>query len=148
MSAKSFIKPFTFVPAGKIYGANMLFHRRVIDKIGLFDVVLGVGTFFSGEDIDYIGRASWAGFAGAHIPELIIYHHHGRKPGEDVEKLREFYDYGRGAYYIKFILKGKFSYLKNWYKITKNVKHHSFRRELKGALRYLLAKIKNFLIKR
>jgi len=141
---KVIIPPYTFLSAGTIQGANMVFHRRVIDKIGLFDTALGPGTPLVSEDIDYAARATWAGFTGAHIPELIVYHHHGKKAGKDTEKVWEGYYCGRGAYYIKFILMGRFPYLKNWYLLSKDSKS-TFKKEVKGALKYLAARINKFL---
>jgi GT2 family glycosyltransferase len=134
------IPPYSFIPAGKIQGANMVFDRIVVDKIGLFDPMLGAGTPFRCEDIDYCARASLAGFAGAHVPDLVVYHHHGRKPGKQIEALKKDNDYARGAYYTKFILKGNYKYLYRWFKYAKNLKNLTrTMRELSGGLHYLSA---------
>lgn len=83
----------------------MVVHRRVVDSIGAFDPILGAGTPFRCEDIEYCARAS--------MPDLVVYHHHGRKPDPDIERLAEMDDYARGACYMKFILCGELSYVKN-----------------------------------
>jgi len=138
---KFIIPPFSFLKPGIIQGANMLFHRKVINKIGLFDMLMGPGTSFVAEDIEYAARASWAGFTGAHIPELIVYHHHGRKKAEEKKQWKSYY-LGHGAYYIKFILKGKFIYIKKWFELSKYSKKRIFI-ELKGALIYMIIRLKN-----
>ena len=57
-------EPRYFIPAGAVQGANMAVRRAVFDVIGGFDELLGPGTPFIGEDIELIGRASWAGCRG------------------------------------------------------------------------------------
>ena len=139
--------PHSFILPGLIQGANMLFHKRVIQRIGLFDPMLSTGTSFRAEDIDYCARASMAGFVGAHVPELVVYHHHGRKPGKDIEDLKRENDYARGAYYTKFILLGKRQYMMGWsYQIVKHLKAGRTRvalRELRGGAAYAIARVKN-----
>jgi glycosyltransferase involved in cell wall biosynthesis len=52
--------------------------RRVIDKIGLFDEELGLGSstpWQSGEETDYLIRAIQAGFHIQYLPEKMVYHH-------------------------------------------------------------------------
>jgi GT2 family glycosyltransferase len=103
------IPPRTFLDPGDIQGANMIFRRAVIDRVGWFDTRLGAGTQFRCEDIDYCTRASWAGFSGAHVPELVVYHHHGRKPGRDIKDLERANQYAEGAYYAKSFFSGVLS---------------------------------------
>jgi glycosyltransferase involved in cell wall biosynthesis len=132
------LPPGRFIPTGKIQGTNMVFHRSVVEKIGPFDTMLGPGTPFRTDDIDYCARASMAGFTGAHVPELVVYHHHGRKPGtEEFERLKAENDYGRGAYYMKFILLGNFLYAWQWFKRALRLdKLPATMRELRGAIHY------------
>jgi glycosyltransferase involved in cell wall biosynthesis len=140
------IPPFSFIRAGEIQGANMVVHRRVVDKIGGFDSMLGAGTPFRCEDIEFCARASMAGFAGAHVPDLIVYHHHGRKPGPDIQKLAETNDYSRGAYYMMFLLRGNLTYLRNWIRISFNLGAREMAgREIRGAVAYLLTRARNAL---
>lgn len=64
------------------FGGNMSFHRRVVEKIGLFDTRLGRkgegrkrGELFKGAETDYFHRLAAAG--GARIfyePQAIVYH--------------------------------------------------------------------------
>lgn len=132
------IPPHSFIPAGMIQGANMVIAKKLIDKIGLFDPMFGAGTPFRCEDIDYCAKASMAGFAGAHVPELVVYHHHGRKPGEAIRKLNRSNDFARGAYYIKYILKGEYMYFLGWLRSARRVRRaKSTVGEILGALHYL-----------
>lgn len=134
-----------FVPAGRIQGANMVVHRRVFERIGMFDTALGAGTPFRCEDIDFIARASFAGFSGAHVPELLVYHHHRRKPGKEIRELACKNDYARGAYYAKFLASGHFSYVWGWIRKTllrRRSLGRSLRvlqREVRGAIDYVQA---------
>jgi len=138
------IPPFSFIGAGEIQGANMVVHRRVVDKIGGFDSMLGAGTPFRCEDIEFCARASMAGFAGAHVPDLVVYHHHGRKPGPDIQMLADMGDYARGAYYMKFLLRGNLTYLRNWMRLSliPGTRHMAVR-EMRGAMAYLFARARN-----
>jgi len=137
------IPPHSFIPPGRFQGANLVVHRRVFDEIGLFDPELGAGTPFRCEDLDFVARASHAGFTGAHVPELVVYHHHGRKPGEDIRALDAANDYACGAYYAKFLRRGHLSYLRGWLaeglfsRKDVRVTVPKFIRELKGAFDYL-----------
>lgn len=138
------IRPFSFIPAGKIQGANMIFRRRVIEKIGEFDTLLGAGTNFRCEDIDYAARASLAGFKGAYVPEIIVYHHHRRKAGAEIQQLMRANDYARGAYYAKFILKGYQEYFRKWYRFTCDHKAViNWKEEVRGATHYIFTILKN-----
>lgn len=146
---KAFIEPYTFIPAGTIQGANMIFSRKVIKKIGFFDTMFGHGAYFACEDIDYVARAAWAGFRGALIPDLIVLHHHGRRLPEDIKNIWKSYEDGMVAYHMKFILRGKLIYLKNWYRMFRKskeapiMKMHTAR-EIKAILRYLITIIVSF----
>jgi GT2 family glycosyltransferase len=108
------IPPGSFIPAGRIQGANMIFRREAIERIGSFDGRIGAGTPFRFEDVDLAARASFAGFTGAYVPELVVYHHHGRKPGAGLRSLRRANDRARGAYYLKMILVGNRVYVRRW----------------------------------
>ncbi|RKZ50910.1 MAG: hypothetical protein DRR16_05580 [Candidatus Parabeggiatoa sp. nov. 3] len=89
----------SFLAAGTIQGANMVIHRDVIEKVGGFNPHMGAGTQLRCEDIELLGRAGMNGFTGAYLPQLVVYHHHRRKPGPVVNQLRQENDIARGAYY-------------------------------------------------
>jgi glycosyltransferase involved in cell wall biosynthesis len=140
------IPPHSFVPAGVVHGANMAVRREVVAAIGGFDPRLGVGTrCIAGEDIEFVARAVWAGWAGRHDPRPVVAHHHGRKPGVDAERQQHSYDYGRGAYYAKLLLdpRARATYARAWYRRARRRGANRaalgrLSRELGGAARYLI----------
>lgn len=144
------IPPKTFLPAGTIQGANMIIHRSVIDKIGGFRDDMGAGTQFPCEDIEFMARASLAGFTGAQLPNLVIYHDHGREKGSKEHlDILERDDIGRGAYYSSLLINGNAWIWDIWLKVNaRHFKHKSKKdvwkkmaMELKGASDYILHRI-------
>lgn len=109
-----FVPPGTCMRPGIIQGGNFVVHRDVLGKIGSLNPALGRGAMLPGCDIEFVGRASMNGIAGAYVPELIVYHHHGRKDYGEIEKALERYDVGRGVYYMAMILRGHFRYVRFW----------------------------------
>ncbi|MBY9067942.1 glycosyltransferase [Hyphomonas sp. WL0036] len=99
-------------PAGQylhtdgLIGANLAFRREAFADICGFDESMGAGRLFAGEDMDAAARAGSAGWDGAYHPGMVISHHHGRKE-KDVAALYKFYDIGRGAYNMKYLLRGE-----------------------------------------
>ncbi len=90
---------------GAISGCNLVIPREVINQVGSFDTKLGAGQKISGsEDSDFICRAYLKGFTIEYVPDMCVYHFHGRKKNEEVEKLLIGYNIGAGALYIKHIL--------------------------------------------
>jgi glycosyltransferase involved in cell wall biosynthesis len=133
-----YFPPYSYLRTGAIHGANFIVHRKVIERIGSFDENLGAGTRFRCEDIDLAARAARAGFAGAHVPELVVYHHHRRKPGPELTRLRGQNDFARGAYFAKMILLRDFKYLREWLKLWRRAGEKRIRlREFRGAAAYL-----------
>lgn len=98
--------PRRFLPAGAVKGANLAFRRAVLDAIGPFDPRFGSGASFPSEDADAAQRAALAGWTGVYAPEMVVWHHHGRKAA-DLPALHRQYDVGRGAFHAKLLtLKG------------------------------------------
>ena len=89
---------------GLIPGCNMAYRRRVIDRIGGFDTRLGPGTPRVAEDADFVYRSLKAGFRLGYVPDIVIYHGHGRRNPADIFKTKKGYLNGRGAFYAKHIL--------------------------------------------
>jgi glycosyltransferase involved in cell wall biosynthesis len=145
------IRPGGFVTPGLMICANLAFRREVLEEIGGFDVVLGYGAGFLGEvdavveDVDAAARASAAGWRGRYDPEVVVHHHHGRKPGgPEIASLRRGYDVGRGAFFAKSALDGRMrkTYVVAWLRLTAGrLRRREDLRpvggELRGALRYL-----------
>jgi glycosyltransferase involved in cell wall biosynthesis len=143
------IPPYSFIPAGMIKGANMVFRKKVNDRIGWFDPFLGLGApLCSAEDSDYLARISWAGFRGVLDPNLIVFHHHGRKSGSVQHRRTQYgYDVGRGAFLWKCILRGDLSVWRHWFApyFKKEAPRERMFREISGAGRYLILALLNVL---
>jgi glycosyltransferase involved in cell wall biosynthesis len=131
-----------FLKAGALHGANLTFWREVLETTGGFDPELGAGTQFPCEDIDAVAALVWAGYPARYDPRFQVSHHHGRKAC-DVPRIMEGYDRGRGAYFMKYILRtdSRAAYMSAW----RDSLRHSYgrdgfqarRRELSYALRWL-----------
>lgn len=136
------IRPFRFVMAGELHGANLSVRLEVLERIGGFDPALGAGTKFPCEDIDIVASTLWAGFPARFDPGPVVYHHHGRKWNE-VKKLLAGYDHGRGAYYAKYILRRdtRLEYMIGWWKHANTAYYLStlkrLFREFKSAALYI-----------
>jgi hypothetical protein len=87
----------------------------------------------------------WAGWSGRYDPRVVVAHDHGRKPGPAAQSQLRGYDYGRGAYYVKFLLKreSRREYVRSWWQITmrRPEPFARLRRELTGAVRYLALRL-------
>ena len=87
-------------------GCNFLMSRAVYARLGPFDENLGAGCLIpSGEDTDYIFRAYEAGMALEYVPNLVVFHHHGRRTAAEARKLWRNYMIGSGALYTKHLFK-------------------------------------------
>ncbi|MCB9988469.1 MAG: glycosyltransferase [Rhodospirillales bacterium] len=89
---------------GAVSGCNMAFPRKIIETVGFFSERLGPGTFIPGsEDTDFIYRVYLAGFPVQYVPDMTVYHAHGRKTAEEGKKLLSGYFIGSGAVYLKYL---------------------------------------------
>ena len=136
------IKPFHFVMAGELQGANLSLRFEVLERVGGFDTELGPGTKFNCEDVDIVASTLWAGFAARFEPGPVVFHHHGRKWAE-MDKIMASYDRGRGAYYAKYILRcdTRREYIIGWWRLANASYYRSTLRrlfgEFQGAASYL-----------
>ncbi len=90
-------------PAGFIHGANFTMSRSAFDLIGFFDSRFGAGTPFPGEDCDYIIRAAINGVRIQYVPDMCVYHFHGRRTQDEANALMNSYMRANGALYIKHL---------------------------------------------
>ncbi len=89
-----------------LLGCNMTMRRALIECLGPFDERLGAGSNIpGGEDTDYIFRAYLAGLVIEAVPDMEVFHYHGRKQLSDGKKLLCNYSTGGGALYAKYILR-------------------------------------------
>jgi glycosyltransferase involved in cell wall biosynthesis len=138
------IQPRRFLHPGTIHGANMAVRRDVLKSIGGFDPLLGPGTRWVCDDIEFLARACWAGWTGVYDPRPVVEHHHRRKAGSDVQRVMKGYEYGTGAYYMKGVLNptSRIVYLREWtWRLRAHFKQRrivSPLRELVGSITYLL----------
>ncbi|TGP57324.1 glycosyltransferase [bacterium M00.F.Ca.ET.230.01.1.1] len=91
-------------PGGFVLGCNMTMHREVAARIGPFDERFGAGgALRSAEDTDYLVRAILAGMAVEYVPDMTIFHHHGRRDRKAIDRLHRDYHFGNGALCVKHI---------------------------------------------
>jgi glycosyltransferase involved in cell wall biosynthesis len=94
----------TVHPGGFVLGCNMTMHRDVAARIGPFDERFGAGgALRSAEDTDYLVRAVLAGMAVEYVPDMTIFHHHGRRDREAIDRLHRDYHFGNGALCLKHL---------------------------------------------
>jgi glycosyltransferase involved in cell wall biosynthesis len=92
-----------------IIGANMAFRKTVLKVTGGLDPLLGPGsTCRAFEDLDLIYGSLKRKFKIVYSPEVIVFHNHGRKTTLDENRTSFAYALGRGAFYVKYILRFDF----------------------------------------
>jgi glycosyltransferase involved in cell wall biosynthesis len=92
--------------AGVLAGCNMTAHRALVERLGPFDENFGPGSVVgSGEDTDYIYRAYLAGAILEYVPDMTVFHFHGRKTPADGVALFRRYMIGSGGLNMKYILR-------------------------------------------
>ena len=89
-----------------IIGANMSFRKTVLKVTHGFDPLLGPGSICKAvEDLDLVYRSLKRKFKIVYSPEVIVFHNHGRKTELDENKTSFAYAFGRGAFYVKYVLR-------------------------------------------
>ena len=88
---------------GFLHGCNMVMRRALLDQIGLFDEAFGPGSYIgSGEDSDLMFRAYLAGATLEYVPDMTVFHYHGRKTPEAGRKLMRRYTMANGAMLARY----------------------------------------------
>ncbi len=141
---------------GHISGCNMTMRRALAERLGPFDERFGVGSSLeSGEDTDYLFRAYLAGFTLEYVPDMAVFHYHGRKQKPVGYKLYRGYSISTGAIYAKYLFKQPNLCLPFYWDIKKSIKEivsganlfypiigfsfkHKVAYAVLGAVRYLL----------
>lgn len=92
-----------------IIGANMAFRKTAIKAIHGFDPLLGPGAKCKAvEDLDIIYRSLKKGFKIVYSPDVIVLHNHGRRTETAENQTSYAYGLGRGAFYVKNLLRFDF----------------------------------------
>jgi glycosyltransferase involved in cell wall biosynthesis len=145
------LRPGMFITAGTLLSANLAFRRSAFGAVGGFDEVFGYANGLGGGDVDLVARALAAGWRGLYDPDLVVRHHHGRKPGPEVDRAVRAYDVGRGAFYAKCALDKRMrrTYLAGWLVLTWGRIRRCeslvpVLREVEGALSYLRLRARSF----
>jgi len=109
--------------AGELNGCNMAMRRALVERLGPFDENFGPGSRMgSGDDAEYFFRAYAARVTLEYVPDMVVFHHHGRKTAEEGRALLRRYSIGWGAVHAKYLFQ-----------------HYSFYREKYDDLRALIA---------
>lgn len=103
---RSFLKNDTMVNLDSVWNAGIsftiFFKRQVIEKVGAFDEMLGVGSgtvYGSGEETDYLIRALKRNFKMRYVSKLIISHPRKTAAGNKNDLSRALL-YGGGMGYV------------------------------------------------
>ncbi|MGH7029227.1 MAG: glycosyltransferase family 2 protein [Stellaceae bacterium] len=140
-TTRQLIPPHSYVEAGLISGANMVFRRVVLEQIGGFDPIFGPGGKYVCDDVDAQARASFAGWVGVFEPALTVAHHHGRD-ATAARKLNRTYGVGRGAYFMKFLLRrdSRYEFARHIYWQARSAPWIDIARDAEGASGYLVSR--------
>jgi glycosyltransferase involved in cell wall biosynthesis len=89
-----------------LLGCNMAMRRTATDLLGPFDERFGAGSRIpGGEDTDYILRAYLADITIEAVPDMAVFHYHGRKKIDEGKKLFRNYSIGTGALFAKYMFR-------------------------------------------
>lgn len=85
-------------PGGFIHGCNFMMPRETAEVLGPFDARFGAGArFLAGEDTDYLIRAHAAKISLRYVPDMVVWHNHGRRDPATIKRLFYGYSYANGA---------------------------------------------------
>ena len=91
---------------GCLNGCNLAMRRTLIERGGFFDEGFGPGSYIgSGADTDFIYRAYLAGAALEYVPEMAVFHHHGRRSTGDGHQLIRRYTIANGALFARYLFR-------------------------------------------
>ncbi len=91
---------------GLINGCNMAMRRALVESLGPFDEDFGPGgNLWSGADTEYIYRAYTANAIIEYVPDMVVFHHHGRKTSDVGHSLFRYYMIGGGAICMKYLFR-------------------------------------------
>lgn len=86
-----------------VIGCNLSFRRQALALVGEFDEAFGPGSVVGcADDMEFLYRAYRQGCKLKYLPNVLVFHDHGRKPGADTEITTKRFLRGRGGFYLKF----------------------------------------------
>lgn len=89
-------------PGGFIQGCNMSMHREAATLVGSFDERFGAGAaLHAAEDTDFLLRAHLLGIPVEYVPDMTVFHHHGRRTRRAIRSIYANYNIGNGGLYAK-----------------------------------------------
>ncbi|MEE8076067.1 MAG: glycosyltransferase family 2 protein [Candidatus Binatia bacterium] len=106
--AADFVQRCAGASRATIYGSCMLIHRKVFDRIGLFDEGFSYGGC---EDVDFLWRAQLSGFSVGTTGAVLI-HHFGMVTQEAIKRMGQ--KYYPEANQSHFLTKWKRTVRGNW----------------------------------
>jgi glycosyltransferase involved in cell wall biosynthesis len=90
--------------AGELNGCNLTMRRALVERLGPFDENFGPGSRMgSGDDAEYMFRAYVNGITLEYVPDMTVFHHHGRKTSEEGRALLLRYAIGWGGLKVKYL---------------------------------------------
>lgn len=107
------VSPSRAVRPGQLQGANFAVTALAARRVGGFDPRLGAGTPFRCEDIDVVARMLSVGIHGMHLPDVVVWHAHGRDAAA-VRHLERANDRARGAFWARRIQSRDAGYAADW----------------------------------
>jgi glycosyltransferase involved in cell wall biosynthesis len=91
---------------GCLNGCNLAMRRALVDRIGGFDERFGPGSYIgSGADTEFIYRSYLAGAILEYVPDMVVFHHHGRRTRAAGHQLMRRYAIANGALFIHYGLR-------------------------------------------
>jgi GT2 family glycosyltransferase len=81
-----------------LHGCNMMMRRSLLERVGLFDER-------TDNDTDMVYRCYLAGITIEYVPEIVVFHYHGRKTSAEGYKVFRIYMIQMGALYAKYLLR-------------------------------------------
>lgn len=81
-----------------LHGCNMMMRRSLLERVGPFDER-------TDNDIDLVYRCYLAGITIEYVPEIAVFHYHGRKTATEGYKVFRVYMIQMGALYAKYLLR-------------------------------------------
>jgi GT2 family glycosyltransferase len=81
-----------------LHGCNMMMRRSLLERVGLFDER-------TDNDTDMVFRCYLAGITIEYVPDIVVFHYHGRKSPAEGYNVFRTYMVQMGALYAKYLLR-------------------------------------------